>query len=116
MCVCASVRLYVCACVSATKSMRQNYCAQSCAQATLNSYLKRMSSDQKIADIKRQLGEAVNRIENIQGGRQRPLLSKISHHLRAQGGSLVNVVLTASVFAVAFGRLQQKQQHEARST
>lgn len=74
-----------------------------------------MSSDQKIADIKRQLGEAVNRIESIQGGRQQPLLSKISSHFRAQGGSIVNVVLTASVLAVAFGRLQQKQQHEARS-
>ncbi|DBA85024.1 hypothetical protein WJX79_005104 [Trebouxia sp. C0005] len=72
-----------------------------------------MSSDQKIADIKRQLGEAVNRIESIQGGRQQPLLSKISSHFRAQGGSIVNVVLTASVLAVAFGRLQQKQQHES---
>jgi len=75
-----------------------------------------MSPDQKIADIKRQLGEAVNRIENIQGGRQQPLLSKISSHFRTQGSSIVNVVLTASVFAVAFGRLQQKQQHEARTT
>ncbi len=96
--------------------MRQNYCAQSCAQATLVVQSKRMSSDQKIADIKRQLGEAVNRIENIQGGRQQPLLSKISSHFRTQGSSIVNVALTASVFAVAFGRLQQKQQHEARNT
>ncbi len=72
-----------------------------------------MSSDQKIADIKHQLGEAVNRIETIQGGRQQPLLSRIATHFRAQSGSLANVVLTASIFAVAFGRLNQKHQHEA---
>lgn len=71
-----------------------------------------MSSDQKIADIQRQLGETVSRIETIQGGRQQPLLSRISSHFKAQSGSLVNVVLTASIFAVAFGRLNQKQQHE----
>lgn len=71
-----------------------------------------MSSDQKIADIKRQLGEAVNRIETVQSGHQQPLLTRISSHLKTQSGSIVNVVLTASLFAVAIGRLQQKQQHE----
>lgn len=71
-----------------------------------------MSSDQKIADIKRQLGETVSRIESIQGGQKQPLLTRISSHFRTQSGSLVNLVLTASIFAVAIGKLNQKQQHE----
>ncbi|KAL3161022.1 hypothetical protein ABBQ38_009406 [Trebouxia sp. C0009 RCD-2024] len=70
-----------------------------------------MSSEAKIADIKRQLGEAVQRIETIQTGQ--PLLTRIASHLKTQSGSIVNVVLTASLFAVAIGRLHQKQQHEA---
>lgn len=74
-----------------------------------------MSSDAKIADIKRQLGEAVNRIENIQSGGKQPLLTRVSNHFKTQSGSIVNVVLTASLFIVAIGRLQQKQQHEVIS-
>ncbi|KAL3162899.1 hypothetical protein ABBQ32_009344 [Trebouxia sp. C0010 RCD-2024] len=70
-----------------------------------------MSSEAKIADIKRQLGEAVQRIETIQTGQ--PLLTRIASHLKTQSGSIINVVLTASLFAVAIGRLHQKQQHEA---
>lgn len=70
-----------------------------------------MSSEAKIADIKRQLGEAVQRIETVQSGQ--PLLTRISSHLKAQSGSIINVVLTASLFAVAIGRLHQKQQYEA---
>ena len=71
-----------------------------------------MTSEQKIADIKRQLGEAVNRIETLQSGQKQPLLSRLATHFKTQSGSLINVVLTASVFAVAFGKLNQKQQHE----
>lgn len=72
-----------------------------------------MSSDQRIAEIKRQLGEAVSRIESVQSGQNKPLLSKIANHLRTQSGSLVNVMLAASVFAVALGKLNQKTQHQA---
>lgn len=71
-----------------------------------------MSSDKKIAEIKQQLGEAVQRIETIQSGHKQPLLTRISSHLKTQSGSIVNVVLTASLFAVAVGRLHQKRQHE----
>ena len=71
-----------------------------------------MSSEHKIAEIKRQLGEAVNRIETLQSGQKPPLLSRLATHFKTQSGSLINVVLTASVFAVAFGKLNQKQQHE----
>lgn len=73
---------------------------------------KTMSSDQKIADLKRQLGETVQRIDSIQSGRQLPLTSRIAQHFRTQTGSLINVVLTASVLAVALGKMQQKQQFQ----
>jgi len=118
-CVQLCVRAYTCAsCVCECSEVNETklLCPKFAHKQRLVAQSKRMSPDQKIADIKRQLGEAVNRIENIQGGRQQPLLSKISSHFRTQGSSIVNVVLTASVFAVAFGRLQQKQQHEARTT
>lgn len=73
-----------------------------------------MSSDQKIAELKRQLGETVQRIDTIQQGRQLSLAGKISHHFKTQGGSLINVVLTASVLAVALGKMQQKAQFQVK--
>lgn len=78
--------------------------------------LKRiMASDQTIAELKRQLGETVDRIDSIQQGRQLSLAGKISKHFKTQSGSLINIVLTASLVAVSLGKLQQKQQHQASS-
>lgn len=73
-----------------------------------------MSSQDKIAELKRQLGETVQRIDTIQQGRQLPLTSRIARHFKTQSGSLINVVLTASVLAVALGKWQQKQQYQVQ--
>lgn len=75
-----------------------------------------MSSDTKIAELKRQLGETVQRIDTIQQGSQLSLTSRISRHFRTQSGSLINVVLTASVFAVALGKMQQKQHFQVHNS
>ena len=74
-----------------------------------------LGQSQALAKLKRQLGETVNRIDTIQQGRQLSLAGKISKHFKTQSGSLINIVLTASLMAVSLGKLQQKQQHQASS-
>lgn len=69
-----------------------------------------MDGDQRLQNLSDRLGNTLNRIDELQ---KKPTLgARLRNHLRAQSGSILNVILAGCVFSVAMGRLAQKNQHE----
>ena len=71
-----------------------------------------MSTDQRLQQLSEQLGQTVNRIDQLQ--KKPTLTARLGRHFRAQGSNILSVVLAGCVFSVATGRLIQKNEHEVR--
>ena len=71
-----------------------------------------MSTDQRLQQLSEQLGQTVNRIDQLQ--KKPTLTTRLGRHFRAQGSNILSVVLAGCVFSVATGRLIQKNEHAVR--
>lgn len=59
---------------------------------------------------------AIKRLDELQQRKpSTPFLQRIGRHLHKNSPYLINVLLAGSVFAVALGRLIQKQEHQVRA-
>lgn len=77
-------------------------------------HLQPMSSEEKIKEISKRLGETVERIDSLQKGKAEPFRVRFRRHISKQGNVLVNAGLAGCIFFVAVGRLHQKQEFQVK--
>ena len=73
-----------------------------------------MASPEKLAGISKALDETMNRVDSMKKRQVLPYSTRLRQHLSSSSGYLTNIVLAGCIFAVAAGRLSQKNMFEVR--
>jgi hypothetical protein len=75
-----------------------------------------MPDTKRLDEISRDLGDTMQRIDDLQRRRNLPWTVRLRNHMGRSSSHLANIVLAGCILAVAAGRLNQQHEHEVSAS